>query len=77
VQVRLYFVDLVSAPVESDPLVPLLPDQPPDAVQAVALVVDQVKVDWPSVDTVVVLALNVNFGAATEAAAAASCASAP
>jgi hypothetical protein len=35
----------VSAPVVWVPLVALLPDHPPDAVQALALVEDQVKVE--------------------------------
>jgi hypothetical protein len=35
----------VSAPVDEEPLMALLPDQAPDAVQAVALVLDQLKVE--------------------------------
>jgi len=35
----------VSAPVDCEPLIAWLPDQPPDAVQAVAFVVDQLKVE--------------------------------
>jgi len=35
----------VSAPVDCEPLVALPPDQPPEAVQAVALVVDQLRVE--------------------------------
>jgi hypothetical protein len=35
----------VKAPVDCVPLVALLPDQPPDAVQVVALAADQLKVD--------------------------------
>ncbi len=34
----------VSAPVDWEPLRPLLPDQPPEAVQAVAWLDDQVRV---------------------------------
>jgi hypothetical protein len=37
----------VSAPVDWVPRVPLLPDQPPEAVQAVALVDDHVSVELP------------------------------
>jgi len=35
----------VSAPVDCEPLMALVPDQAPDAVQVVALVVDQIKVE--------------------------------
>ena len=35
----------MSAPVDCEPLVALPPDQPPEAVQAVALVVDQLRVE--------------------------------
>jgi hypothetical protein len=45
VQVSVYVAFAVSAPVESEPLVPLAPDQAPAAVQEVALVVDQFKVE--------------------------------
>jgi hypothetical protein len=42
----------VSAPVGSDPLVPRAPVQPFDAVQAVALVLDQARVALPPLATV-------------------------
>ena len=45
VQVSVYVALAVSAPVDEEPLMALLPDQAPDAVQAVALVLDQVKVE--------------------------------
>lgn len=45
VQVSVYVAFAVSAPVDDDPLMALLPDQPPDAVQAVALVLDQLRVE--------------------------------
>jgi hypothetical protein len=45
VQVSLYVAFAVSAPVDCEPLVAWLPDQPPDAVQEVACVVDQLKVE--------------------------------
>ena len=35
----------MSAPVDCEPRVALPPDQPPEAVQAVALVVDQLRVE--------------------------------
>lgn len=44
-QVKLKFVDAVIAPVFPLPDVALLPDHPPDAVQLVALLVDQASVD--------------------------------
>jgi hypothetical protein len=56
-----------------EPLGASLPDQPPDAVQAVALVEDQVSVELPPLMTVlgVVLSLTVGAGAGevTETAA--------
>ena len=45
VQVKVYEAFAVSAPVDSEPLMALVPDQAPDAVQAVALVVDQITVE--------------------------------
>ena len=45
VQVRVYVVFEASAPVACDPLVAWLPDQPPEAVQAVALALDQFNVE--------------------------------
>lgn len=60
-------------PVVCEPLGASLPDQPPDAVQAVALVEDQVSVELPPLMTVlgVVLSLTVGAGAGevTETAA--------
>jgi hypothetical protein len=44
VQLRLYWVEAVSAPVDALPAVDLLPDHPPEAVQLVALVALQVRV---------------------------------
>ena len=52
----------VSAAVLAEPLVASLPDQPPDAAQLVALVVDQVSVDFPPLVTEVGLALRVTLG---------------
>jgi len=46
----------LSAPVDCEPLTPLLPDHPPEAVQEVALVDDQVKVELPPLATVLGLA---------------------
>ena len=47
----------VSAPLDWEPLVALLPDQPPDAVHAVALLETHVKVELPPLATVLGLAL--------------------
>jgi hypothetical protein len=53
----------LSAPVDCVPFRPSLPDQPPDAAQAVALVEVQVRVaEFPLV-TVLGLALKVTVGA--------------
>jgi hypothetical protein len=50
-------VPVVSAALDCDPLMPLVPDQPPEAVQAVALMDDQVSLDVPPLATVLGLAL--------------------
>ena len=56
----------LSAPVDWEPLMALLPDQPPEAVQAVALLETQLKVELPPLATVLGLALmlTVALGAA-------------
>ena len=61
----------VSAPVDCDPETGLLPDQDPDAVQAVALVADQVSVALLPLATVLGLAerLMVGTGCVTETVA--------
>jgi hypothetical protein len=51
------------APVDCDPLVASLPDQPPEAVQAVALVEDQFSVALLPLVTVLGAALKVTVGA--------------
>ena len=53
----------LSAPVESEPLMGSAPDQAPEAVQAVALVADQFKVELLPLATLVGLALSVTVGA--------------
>jgi hypothetical protein len=64
----------VRAAVDFDPLVPSVPLQPPEALQLVALVEDQLSVELPPLLTVLGLALSVTVGAgvagvtATEAA---------
>ena len=50
------------APVDCEPLVALPPDQPPEAVQAVALLEDQVRVELPPLVTLVGLALSETVG---------------
>jgi hypothetical protein len=52
------YVDLaVKAPVDCEPLTALVPDHAPEAVQDVALVADQVRVELPPLATVLGLAL--------------------
>ena len=62
---------VVSVPVDCDPLTGLLPDQDPAAVQAVALVADQVNVALLPLATVLGLAerLMVGTGCVTETVA--------
>ncbi len=52
----------LSAPVLQLPLIPLLPDQPPEAVQLVALVDDQLSVAAAPLLTVPGLALRLTVG---------------
>jgi hypothetical protein len=61
----------VNAPVVCDPLTGLAPDQDPEAVQAVALVADQVSVELLPLATVLGLAarLMVGTGCVTETVA--------
>jgi hypothetical protein len=54
---------VVSAPVDCDPLVDLVPDHAPEAVQEVALVADQVSVEALPLATVLGLAAKVTTGA--------------
>jgi hypothetical protein len=53
-----------SAPVDCEPLKDRLPDQPPEAVQAVALFDDQVRVEALPLVIVLGLARNATVGAA-------------
>ena len=64
VQVSSYSVLLVRVPVDVVPLVGTLPCQPPEAVQAVAPGDFQVRVELPSLPTVVGAAVNVTEAAA-------------
>jgi hypothetical protein len=66
-------VAALSAPVDCEPLVASAPDQPPEAVQAVALLEDQVNVDLPPLATLVGLALIETVGAGEETLTVADC----
>ena len=57
----------LSAPVLVLPLIAMLPDQPPEALQLVALVADQLNVDAEPLLTVAGLADKVTEGLATAA----------
>jgi hypothetical protein len=63
VQVSVYVVFALSTPVDCDPLVASLPDQPPEAVQAVAWVLDQVSVVLLPLAIVLGLAASETVGA--------------
>jgi hypothetical protein len=54
--------ELASEPVETEPLRPRLPDQAPDAVHEVALLLDQLRVLLAPLVTEVGFALSVNVG---------------
>ena len=54
----------LSAPVLALPLVGSLPDQPPEAVQRLVFVEDQLSIDEPPVLTVAGLALRLTVGGA-------------
>ena len=58
----------MSAPVDCEPLVALPPDQPPEAVQAVALVVDQFKVELLPLTMELGLAVKLTVGGEVAAA---------
>jgi len=57
-------VVLLSAPVLALPVIALLPDQPPEAVQLLAFVADQVSVDDPPLLMLVGFALKLTAGLA-------------
>jgi hypothetical protein len=77
VQVRVNFVVTVSAGVVCEPAVASEPLQPPEAVQAVALVDDQVNADVAPLFTVVGFAVNVTAGAGVVTDTVADCAALP
>jgi hypothetical protein len=59
--------------VDCEPLSPLEPLQPPDAVQAVALPLDHVSVEAPPALTLLGVALKVTFGALLETVMVTDC----
>ena len=65
-----YVVLALSVPVDWEPLVPLLPAQPPEAVQVVAWVLDQVSVELLPLAIVLGLAARVIVGAGAVAVTA-------
>jgi hypothetical protein len=69
VQVIVNVVAALSAPVDLEPLVASVPDHSPEAVQEVALVVDQVNVELAPAETLKGLALSVTVGGELAAAA--------
>ena len=67
----------LSAPVLALPLVALLPDQPPEAVQLVALVEDHVSVELLPVEMLVGLALSETVGTGADTDTVTDCAAEP
>ena len=67
----------VRAPVVCEPLTGLAPDQDPEAVQAVALVADQVSVELLPLATVLGLADKLTAGAGLVTETVADCAALP
>jgi hypothetical protein len=65
------------APVDCEPLVALAPDQAPEAVQAVALLADQVKTALPPLAIVLGLAVTPTVGADVLTETIAVCAALP
>ena len=67
----------VSAPVDCDPVMALVPDQAPDAVHEVALLDDHVNVELPPLDTALGPALSMTVGAAGLTETVADCVALP
>jgi len=67
----------LSAPVPALPFVGSVPDQPPDAVQPVALLEDQLSTADPPLLTVAGLALRLTAGAGAETLTVTDCAALP
>jgi hypothetical protein len=77
VQLRVYVALAVSAPVLCDPLTGLAPDQDPEAVQAVALVADQVSAELLPLATVIGFAARLMVGTGCVTETVADCAALP
>jgi hypothetical protein len=77
VHVSVNFVAAVRADVDIEPLIARLPPQPPDAIQDVALVDDQVNVDAAPLLTVLGLAERLTAGAARVTETVAVCVALP
>jgi hypothetical protein len=77
VQVRVNFVVAVKAGVACEPAVAIEPLQPPEAVQAVALVDDQVSADVAPFFTVAGVAVKLTAGAGVVTDTVADCAALP
>jgi hypothetical protein len=67
----------VSAPVDCEPVVVLVPDQAPEAVQAVAFVADQPSVEALPLATVLGLAVKLTDGAGVLTVTVADCVALP
>jgi hypothetical protein len=77
VHVSVYLVVVVSAPVACDPLIASLPLHPPEALQEVAFVDDQGRVELLPLAMVLGLALKLTVGAAEVTVTVADCAALP
>lgn len=77
VQVSVYVALALSAPVDWEPLTALVPDHAPEAVQAVALVADQVSVEALPLTSELGLAVRVTVGAGVDTATLADCVALP
>ena len=67
----------LSTPVDAEPLIGLLPDQPPEAEQLLAFVADQVKVELVPLVTVLGAALSVTRGVGEVTETVADCEAVP
>jgi hypothetical protein len=77
VQVKVYFVVAVSAGVDCEPAVASAPLQPPEAVQAVALVDDHVNAEVAPLLMLAGVAVRVTAGAGAVTVTVADCAALP
>jgi hypothetical protein len=77
VHVNEYVESAATAPVDCEPLSPLEPLQPPDALQEVALLLDQVSEEGAPESTVLGVAASVTTGAKLETVTVADCVADP